>query len=180
MTKSHCSCLGKTRWPCRTTLVRNLSFHHGYFLFTPCGLGDSALCGICKVHGKQVYFSDIVDAVRHVHREHEVLGGSQIVMLGMGLCLLTRLIILILPFLSLRRRQNAQIRLPQSDRPGAWRGSSSRGFGDDGEGCDGEWNKPEHYRITTKSRHSRGSGKHPVKLPLYYNVQSSRSLTRSY
>ena len=48
------------------------------------GLGDSALCGICKVHGKQVYFGDIVDAVRHVHHEHEVLGGSQIVMLGMG------------------------------------------------------------------------------------------------
>ena len=48
------------------------------------GLGDNALCGICKVHGKQVYFGDIVDAVRHVHHEHEVLGGSQIVMLGMG------------------------------------------------------------------------------------------------
>jgi len=43
--------------------------------------GDSALCGICKMNGKHSYFNDIVDAVLHVHRDHEVLGGSQILML---------------------------------------------------------------------------------------------------
>ena len=49
------------------------------------GLGDSALCGICKMNGKHSYFNDIVDAVLHVHRDHEVLGGSQILMLGKSL-----------------------------------------------------------------------------------------------
>ena len=66
-------------------------------------LGDSALCGICKMQGKNSYFRDIVDAVLHVHSDHGVLGGSQILMLGMCLSLLSpglsRPVILILLFL---------------------------------------------------------------------------------
>ena len=42
---------------------------------------DSAICGICKMQGKNSYFGDIVDAVLHVHSDHGVLGGSQILML---------------------------------------------------------------------------------------------------
>ena len=45
--------------------------------------GESALCGICKIQGRPAYFGDIVDAVLHVHQAHGVLGGSQILMLGM-------------------------------------------------------------------------------------------------
>ena len=45
--------------------------------------GESALCGICKIQGRPAYFGDTVDAVLHVHQAHGVLGGSQILMLGM-------------------------------------------------------------------------------------------------
>ena len=62
--------------------------------------GDSALCGICKVQGKNSFFSDIVDAVKHVHKEHGVLGGSQILMLGMSVSSPERSCLFLILFLS--------------------------------------------------------------------------------
>ena len=55
-------------------LRRNISDHISKIISHS---GMSAACCICEKT-----FKDIVDAVIHIHEEHGILGGSQLVMLG--------------------------------------------------------------------------------------------------
>ena len=74
--------------------------------------GETATCCICKT-----FYNDIVDAVFHVHAVHEILGGSQIVMLGRFIIILYRTILT--TYVHLRRRQIVEGRVP-----GALRGQA--------------------------------------------------------
>ena len=68
--------------------------------------GKSATCAICDSKHQ-----DIVDAVLHVHRDHGIKGGTQLVMLGTSPLSLNR----VSHFSLSRRGQVTEGRLPQSN-----------------------------------------------------------------